>query len=129
MSLSRNPALCWLDVETTGLSDQDHEIIEICVVSEAGMFEKKFKPLGLCDPGAARVNGYTPELWEAQGAEDWTLDDLLEIGKIIDGKIPAGCNVSFDLGFLSAYYARARDAEPDFHFGLGKSGSASRARA
>lgn len=61
------------DGETTGLTEDD-EIIEFAIAtwdSEASprvemRYHAYFFPLGECHPGAARINGYSPEAWAAK---------------------------------------------------------------
>jgi ATP-dependent DNA helicase DinG len=70
--------LAFIDVETTGLNPDIHEIIQIgCVIAEQNWdkdkvtlkhideFELKINPenISSADPQALRVNGYTPAEW------------------------------------------------------------------
>lgn len=114
--LATDTRLFWLDCETTGLDPEQNEIISICLATHEAqpegpplpvVFAKYFLPIGPVSPEAARVNGYSPERWAELGAEPWSLEDLRTIKHMVEGKIPAGHNVAFDLGFLTSYFRRA----------------------
>lgn len=119
MSLYQNPDLFWIDCETTGLDPDVNEIISLAILThdengEAHIFSKHFLPVGPVSAEAARVNGYTPEKWAELGAVAWTLEDLNEIKALVWNKIPAGCNVSFDLAFVASYFKRAERDVPSW---------------
>lgn len=67
------------------------------------------------DPGAAKVNGYTPEEWARRGATrhfDWNDRQILTA---LDGAIVGGHNVKFDLGFIEAECRRLQVAVPSWN--------------
>jgi DNA polymerase-3 subunit epsilon len=105
--------LAFVDTETTGLSPQKHEIIEIaCVLAEQvdrpgrgpelkfiEEFEIKVKPLRIQDaePEALRINGYNETDWLF--AVD--LKNALELlSKKAEGAIMVSHNMAFDFAFL-----------------------------
>lgn len=94
------------DLETTGLSNKKHEIIEIgCVVFDSETFEIsdsfniKVKPMRIKDaePKALEINGYDPDEWkDAIGLKE----ALSDYAKRTSGTTFMAHNVSFDWGFL-----------------------------
>jgi len=100
----------FIDVETTGLDPNKHEIIEIAIVPlEDGetFWHSYIKPERIEDasPKALEINGYAknPHLWDnaptlaevAPTIRSWLLDSL-----------PAGQNIPFDMGFIQAALAK-----------------------
>lgn len=112
----RSRPLIFLDLETTGLRVQKHEIVEIGALRVdpkkpfkiLGELQIKVKPknIHLAEKEALEINGYSTKEWEdAMDIED-ALKILDEFGK--DG-ILVGYNVSFDWAFLDkAYFALGR---------------------
>lgn len=102
----RQRNLIFVDLETTGLDPEQHEIIEIaCLVVDGETFvvkkqyEEKIKPIHLetANPNSLQVNGYSDEEWrEAKSL----FDVLKEVNQLTPGGILVGWNVSFDWGFL-----------------------------
>lgn len=117
--------LCFVDLETTGLDETVHHIIEIALIRTAldGAFTSRFSCLILppplaettVDPIAREVNSYDREKWIARGARPlarvWG-----EIQAHLAGAIPAGQNTDFDLRFLTAAAKRFDDElSCDYH--------------
>lgn len=108
----RKHNLAFLDIETTGLDVDRHEIIEIgCVLTKPNLtiieeFELKIKPERIenADPAALRVNGYEPAAWVFAHS-------LPQAMKILSEKaaeaIMVAHNLSFDFSFLDRAFARA----------------------
>ena len=95
----------FIDIETTGLSVLEHEIIEIgCVITNPELkiieeFELKIKPKHIenSDKIALKVNHYNAEDWEV----GYGLEEALKIfTEKVKGCIMVGQNVAFDAGFL-----------------------------
>jgi len=94
--------LAFVDVETTGLDPEIHEMIEFaCKTSNGKQIQFKIKPqhIETAHPIALKVNGYTPERWEdaldpkkaAAIIHEW-LEDTIIIGQ----------SIKFDIGFTKA---------------------------
>lgn len=104
--------VAFIDTETTGWSQNQHEVIEIGVViarasdlDELKCFERKVKPLRLehASHKALEINGFDPKRWE--GAP-YLVDVLKELKPYLDGAIIGGHNVSFDLRFLEVAWEK-----------------------
>ena len=102
--------LVFIDVETTGLVHDFHEILEIAAVTVdpttlevESVWARKIKPLRIEDaaPRALEKNRYTPEAWEE--AIDLA-EALTELTPILRGSLVAGHNVGFDARFLLTAY-------------------------
>ena len=98
--------LAFLDTETTGLSPQKHEILEIALLIEEEGKEPQalhylIKPERLEDaqPEALKINGYaaSPERWKGAPSLKEVGPQLVEALK---GAVVVGHNVGFDLSFL-----------------------------
>lgn len=102
----RQRRLVFVDVETTGLDDTRHEIIEIaCLVVNPQTlevekeYETKIQPehIERADSYALELNQYSPEAWQ----EAKSLKKVLEeVNRLAPGGMFAGFNVSFDRGFI-----------------------------
>lgn len=107
-----------VDLETTGLSPEKHEIIEIGAVNvtTGETFECKVHPLHIstADSKALEINGYKHEDW----ADAFLLPNAL---KLLNQFIGAGkpyfmaYNASFDWSFLQSAYAHTGISDP-FHY-------------
>lgn len=114
--------LIFLDLETTGLSPQKHEILEIGAIkvkSEAPFdileeLEIKVKPehLETADPEGLKVAGYSEEGWQGALSIKEALEKLDQFGK--DGVL-VGYNVTFDWAFLDKAYTSLGRIDP-FHY-------------
>lgn len=105
----------WIDVETTGLDPEQNDIIEFAAVRRTpdGREAAKFhfyvdieRPETV-QAKALEINGYTSELWAAQGAlsPSTAWQTLVDSG-ILDDAIVAGHNVGFDVAFLKSTFKR-----------------------
>lgn len=101
------------DTETTGLDPtEDAQIISLAYMALDTKLDCVAKgqwfvlPTVPVDPAAARVNGYTPELWGERGAitQDAFADELAAVWKSLDLRraLSLGQNVGFDYDFLRA---------------------------
>lgn len=106
------PPMLWLDLETGGLDESHHEILEIGAILVDAITQVPsrthhvhVRPTKPVPAEAARMNGFTPARWEAAGA--CTLDvALATLAPLLEGAMLAGSNPGFDLRFLRAGYAQ-----------------------
>lgn len=137
MGLKDRP-LAFIDVETTGLSCQMHEVIDVAVVffvedlksnapwtrllrreGPLAVWHTKVRPERIEDaePKALEVNGYSPEEWAGAPTAS-EIADTLEALLTRSGADPilVGHNVSFDKDFLNATLQRAgRSQQVSYH--------------
>lgn len=116
--------LAFIDVETTGLEPDYHEVIEVAAVRldprtldiQVEM-DAKVRPdrPERAEREALEQNGYTPE--------DWTdarplVEVLAQLTPVLSGCCLAGHNVGFDWAFLRSSYRRVDALQPDvdYHF-------------
>ena len=98
-----------VDIETTGLNPEIHEIIEIGAVDEVTGATLSLKVVPIrphtADPRALEVNGYKPEYWEDAVTLGFALMRLKQFS-LKGSKLPLmlGYNVSFDRMFLEKAY-------------------------
>lgn len=101
----RKHDLAFIDIETTGLSVLEHEILEIgCIITDHKLkikeeFELKVKPQNIerADKTALKINHYNEEDWK----DAYELKDALKIfSKKVKDCIMVGQNVAFDSSFL-----------------------------
>lgn len=111
--------LAVLDHETSGLDPFLGESIELFVKiwDSAGgpdhgkTFHRLWIPQGEVDPGAAKVNGYTPDGWLARGARPMCPQDMIDFDSFMQATKPdmfAGAATHFDVAFLNTCYRRTR---------------------
>lgn len=114
--------LAVLDFETTGLDTDYDEAIELCVqiwtpetgldTSPEGTFYRLWQPQGPAHEGAAKVNGFSREAWEARGARPLCQQDMYDLNIWLAGHAPnmwCGHNAAkFDLPLLHSTYRRVR---------------------
>lgn len=112
-------SLCFLDLETTGLHPEKHEILEIgCVVTDPtaaevlAEFSSKVMPLGEVDPQVAAINGFDREAWQREAVP--VVDALRQLEELAAPAILVAHNMPFDGGFVDAAVRR---------FGIGWRGS------
>lgn len=117
----KESVLAFLDVETTGLDPQKHEVIQIGVVlarqfpREGNVgpgielieeIDMKIKPerLDLAEEDALRINGYNDADW--MFAPD--LKNAMEfLSKKLEGTIQVSHNLTFDAAFMEKTFERA----------------------
>ena len=113
----------FIDVETTGLNAEVHEIIEVGVVisdndfNVVSEFEIKIKPENIetADPTALRVNKYNEEDWQNSVSLAEAIQTLSE--KTADC-IMVGHNVSFDSLFLEKAFRKLNIPNKMFYYKL-----------
>ena len=98
-------ALAFVDVETTGLNPQLHEIIEIsiikvCPVKGQTNYTSKVKPVHIeyATEEALRINGYNAKDWRSAPDADMVFS---KVSEMLAGCILVGHNVRFDEEFIS----------------------------
>jgi hypothetical protein len=109
-----------LDLETTGFADDGavipQQIIEAAaiVVDETGAIQRvyygRFTPTIPVLPGAARVNGYTPEAWA--GWPELGAHDLNTLAAFLDGTQVVGSMPAFDAARIDEEIARVGGRAP-----------------
>ncbi len=115
--------IAFVDIETTGLDRDEHEIIELAVVV-AEMKDGKFvvvdqldlkvqpKNIEKAEPQALRINGYN----EADWLFAISLEDAMrEFAIKTDGAIFSAHNITFDYGFIERAF-KTSGAENKMHF-------------
>ena len=124
----RKHNLAFIDIETTGLNPDKHEIIEFgCVIvkqnkKEGGIisldvieeFEFKIKPKRIEDaePAALRINKYDEAAW----ALAYDLEEVMPIiAQKTAGAIMVAHNVAFDFAFLDKAF-RTTGVENKMHY-------------
>lgn len=110
--------LSFLDLETTGLDPEQHEIIEIAVInvkivpgedwarswSENKTVNVKIKPKRPVEPWVARLNGYANALWHCQGIVP-AEEALARTYDALENSIIIGSNPAFDKNFLAKAFS------------------------
>ena len=97
--------LYFLDTETTGLSPQRHEIIELCIhrrhdgVGKTWIWKVRPDHIETANPRALQINGYDPATWEKEGITQSDLAAMV-LQILRDPGIVVAHNAKFDLGFL-----------------------------
>lgn len=115
--------LAFVDLETTGLDPERHDIVEIGIVRVDGRTLEVLSELELlvapdrladAEPEALQVCGFTEAGWA--NAEPLSLA-LARVAPLLEGALIAGHNVGFDWSFLEAAHRRAGLALPkvDYH--------------
>jgi DNA polymerase-3 subunit epsilon len=98
----KNRPLVFIDIETTGLDENKHEILEIAVLGEDGetLLHTAVKPehIETASPKALEINGYNPGEWEPSPLFGEIADKVHEL---LSGPVIAGQNVSFDMRFVN----------------------------
>ena len=116
-SLAYKYPIAVIDVETTGLDKDRHEIISFSAIKYNAVMRKetvmsiKIRPLriGMIDPNAVKINGYNEREWA--GAPTGK-EVHRRIKTFLNGCIVVGHNVQFDLKFLSAFFNQLGASPP-----------------
>ena len=93
---------CVVDIETTGLSPKENEIIEISAVKYRGLkkaetFSTLIKPVGRISPFITSLTGISNDM--VRNAPDIS-GAILEFYDFARGELIMGYNVNFDIDFL-----------------------------
>ena len=114
-------AIILTDVETTGLDPRRHEIIDIGAIKinqnldVLDVFATKVKPqyISSAEPGALKINGYTPEAW-INATHPWTA--INEFQKFSAEGILCAWNITFEFTFLDEMFREHKLANHmDYH--------------
>jgi len=119
----RKRNLVFVDIETTGLEVERHEIIEIGAIVVSGKnlkalseYCKKIIPehIETADKEALRLNGYSEEKWK-----DAILlkDALIKLNRLAKNGMFTGWNITFDWTFLEKAFTRFK-IKPLFDYHL-----------
>ena len=106
----------FVDIETTGLDVDRHEVWEVGVILPGGGGARWCLPveLGNADPEALRIGGYYERFWETPCRKETFAK---EFEKLTRGATLVGANVRFDEAFLSKFL-KANGACPGWHYRL-----------
>ena len=105
--------IAFIDIETTGLNSNIHEIIEICIITGDEIYHTKIAPerIEWADEKALSINGYRAKEW----ADAPTFKQVAPKIKSILGRCTiAGHNVKFDVEFLNESFSNNGF---DYHLG------------
>jgi len=107
--------ICPLDVETTGLDPEIHQITELCFVrmsfvpgtdwfstlkEEARVCHKTLlRPGTFVDPTVASINKYDPEVWAKEAIH--LADALSQALPLLRDAYPIASKPQFDMGFIA----------------------------
>ena len=104
----------WIDVETTGLYADKHDVVQLaCIPVINGVRQKPFNEF--CQPvnwdavedGAIRVHGITREMMRASQPPAELLDKLIKYLKSFNTRfVIAGYNVGFDKKFTASFFTK-----------------------
>jgi DNA polymerase-3 subunit epsilon len=99
-------SIIYIDVETTGLDPERHEVIEIGWVDGDRSGRYIVPHLGItADPEALRINKYNERgLWDRSLWDE--PDRIADLANRLEGRTLAGCNPRFDAAFLSRLFGR-----------------------
>ncbi|NLW21301.1 MAG: type I-E CRISPR-associated endoribonuclease Cas2 [Clostridiales bacterium] len=109
------PHLVVIDLETTGYSAQQHEIIELGAIryrdgEEAGHYQALIWPVGGIPEKVRALTGLTPDILQAQGQPlEAVMPGFLSF---LEDAVLVGHNTLFDLDFLHQACARLRLPPP-----------------
>lgn len=96
--------LVYLDIETTGLNPDLHEVWEVAYAVEDEPIQSfvLVHDLATADPQALELNGYYRRGWRVPNE-----DADMELKKVLAGNTVVGANPSFDTEFLRARWGTA----------------------
>ena len=107
--------IAYLDTETSHLSPDKAELLEICIITEIDgqiieTFHTKIKPeperMAMANPISLQINGYDPDLWT--DAPTWR-QVATSVASRLQHCTIVGHNVGFDLRHIEAAMQRAGD--------------------
>lgn len=95
--------LIFVDVETSGLDEAVHEIIEICIIRDNHTYYRKVKPLHIntASPEALRINRFSFKEWD-NASEPSSV--ALEIAHYFSGATIVAHNPHFDMRFIEELF-------------------------
>ncbi len=115
--------IAFIDIETTGLDKENHEIIELAavitrmkdgelVVTDELNLKVQPKHIETAEAQALRINGYNSADWLFAVSLE---EAMKEFAKKTDGAIFAAHNITFDYGFIETAFKKA-GVENTMHF-------------
>ncbi len=118
-----NQPIAFVDIETTGLDRDNHEIIELAVVIAkmkdgelvvSDQLDLKIQPnhIETAEEQALRINGYNPADWLFAVSLE---EAIREFAKKTDGAVFAAHNVTFDYGFIEKAFKKT-NIENKMHY-------------
>ena len=130
--MKKRPSLGFIDIESTGLDPEIHELIEVAVVASEKVIPahlvtnyigtgwvaycSKIRPrhLELADPKALEICAFRPEDWTGAPALCTVIDELESVFARIDAVV--GHNVWFDCEMLRRSYQKVGRPPPPFKY-------------
>jgi DNA polymerase-3 subunit epsilon len=97
--------IAFIDIETTGLNPNIHEIIEICIITDKEIYHTKIAPerIDWADERALSINGYRAKDWIDVPSFKHVAN---KIKTMLEGCTIAGHNVRFDIDFLNESFSQ-----------------------
>jgi len=96
--------IIFIDIETTGLDPDYHEIIEIaCIridnIGQETVYHTKVQPLNIetANPKALEINGYRSKDWRGAPAP---AEVAAKLESFLEGCLLVGHNIKFDVAFI-----------------------------
>lgn len=101
----RSNNIAFIDIETTGLNPNIHEIIEICIITDKEIYHTKIAPerINWADERALAINGYRAKDWINAPSFKHVAN---KIKTMLEGCTIAGHNVRFDIDFLNESFSQ-----------------------
>ena len=105
-----------VDIETTGLNPNAHEIIEIAIKTPTSEWSTKIKPQNIANaqPKALQINGYAdqPDAWD----DAPSIQEVLpEVRERLKGHVFVAHNVTFDWSFIEVAFKKHADRGLPFY--------------
>jgi DNA polymerase-3 subunit epsilon len=114
--MSRSFRKVFVDLETSGLDPNHHEILEVALIKDNGeTYLTKITPQHpeRFSEEALKVNGYSPDAWANANSLPTALSQIKEFLKEKDVSILlVAHNAKFDYGFLEAVYKQNNIKQP-----------------
>lgn len=127
--------LTFFDTETTDFDETPEQAARVEIIEYAAvrwtdgnaqpLVHEYVAPRNGCQPGAAKVNGYTPELWSELKADKFSGVDADNIGSALDGQMVAGSNPDFDVRMVKREFDRIARPYPNWAYRTMNTASAS----
>lgn len=112
----------WIDVETTGLYSDKHDVVQLACIPVVGGQRQDFfnefcqpKNWDAIDDGAINSHGITRQMMRGFGSQEKLLDNLVNyLDQFGTRFIIAGYNVDFDRRFIADMFSKCGRAEDFF---------------
>ena len=105
--IDASPPIVVVDLETTGLNGNRHEILQIAAIKVDWSMEHTLAHMNVrvmpqhirtMSDEARKISGYDPDVWAKHAIP--RREALLQLKQLADGAVFAGKNVDFDLHFI-----------------------------